>query len=138
MKIIIGLGSCGIAAGGLKVKEEFLRLISENPGINAAMSETGCMGMCYKEVMVEIIDDDGGSTIYGEVNEDKVKQIFKSHVLGGLPVREYVVRSSREPNEQDSFLISSGGSYCRAAAISTRNPLTRRLGLTLIRAWKRR
>jgi NADH-quinone oxidoreductase subunit F len=103
MKIIIGLGSCGIAAGGLKVREAFQQLLSENPGIRVTMAETGCMGMCYKEVMVEIIDDNGSSTIYGEVNEDKAQKIFASHILGGTPVKEFVVRSSTEANEQDSF-----------------------------------
>lgn len=103
MKIIIGLGSCGIAAGGLKVKEEFIRLISENPSVGVSMTETGCMGMCYKEVMVEVVDENGNSVIYGEVNEDKARKIFESHILGGIPVREYVVKSSTEANEQDSF-----------------------------------
>ncbi len=103
MKIIIGLGSCGIAAGGLKVKETFQKLLSENPGVNVTMAETGCMGMCYKEVMVEIIDENGNSAIYGEVTEEKAGKIFESHVLGGKPVNEYIVRSSTEPNEQDSF-----------------------------------
>ena len=103
MKIIIGLGSCGIAAGGLKVKEAFQALLSENQDLNVSMSETGCMGMCYKEVMVELVDDDGSSTIYGEVTAEKAKRIFESHVLAGTPVEEYIVRSSTQPNEQDSF-----------------------------------
>ncbi len=103
MKIIIGLGSCGIAAGGLKVKEAFQKLLSEHPDLNVTMTETGCMGMCYKEVMVEIIDENGNSAIYGEVTEEKAGKIFESHVLGGKPVNEYIVRSSTEPNEQDSF-----------------------------------
>ncbi len=103
MKIIIGLGSCGIAAGGLKVKDAFKSLLSEHQDLNLTMAETGCMGMCYKEVMVEIIDDSGNSTIYGEVTEEKANQIFESHVLGGKPVQQYVVRSSTEQNDQDSF-----------------------------------
>ncbi len=103
MKVIIGLGSCGIAAGGLKVKDEFLRLISGNPAADVTLTETGCMGMCYKEVMVEVVDKDGNSTIYGEVNADKARQIFEGHVLGGEPVKNFVVRSNTEPNEQDSF-----------------------------------
>ena len=104
MRIIIGLGSCGIAAGGLKVKEEFARLMSENPSADVVMSETGCMGMCYKEVMVEVVNNDGSSVIYGEVNEEKARQIFNSHILQGTPVRNFIVQSSTEPNEQDSFL----------------------------------
>jgi NADH-quinone oxidoreductase subunit F len=97
------LGSCGIAAGGLKVKEEFARLMSENPSADVVMSETGCMGMCYKEVMVEVVNNDGSSVIYGEVNEEKARQIFNSHILQGTPVRNFIVQSSTEPNEQASF-----------------------------------
>ena len=47
MKIIIGLGSCGIAAGGLKVKEVFQTLLSEHPELKGNFAETGCMGMGY-------------------------------------------------------------------------------------------
>lgn len=103
MKIIIGLGSCGIAAGGLKVKDTFSILIAAHPEVDIEMTETGCMGMCYKEVLVELIEDDGKSTVYGDVNEEKVKKIFESHVIHGVPLVEYIVKSSWDINEQDSF-----------------------------------
>jgi len=103
MKIVIGLGSCGIASGGLKVKEEFEKLLGEHPESKAVLAETGCMGMCYKEVNVEVIEDDGRSTIYGEVDAQRAREIFESHVLGGQPVEAYVVRSSYADNENDAF-----------------------------------
>ncbi len=53
MKVIIGLGSCGIASGGLKVKEAFETLVAAHPEAAVELAETGCMGMCYKEVNVE-------------------------------------------------------------------------------------
>ena len=102
MKIVIGLGSCGIASGGLKVKEEFEKLLAEHPGA-AELAETGCMGMCYKEVNVEILEDDGRSTIYGEVSAERAREIFESHVLGGKPVEPFVVRSNYAENENDAF-----------------------------------
>ncbi|MCL2800365.1 MAG: (2Fe-2S) ferredoxin domain-containing protein [Treponema sp.] len=46
-RIIVGLGSCGIAAGGTKVKEVLETLIKENK-IDVSLGETGCMGICYK------------------------------------------------------------------------------------------
>ena len=47
-KIIIGLDSCGIAAGGIKVKGTLEALVSESK-LDVAIGETGCMGMCYYE-----------------------------------------------------------------------------------------
>ena len=87
MKLMIGLGSCGIASGGLKIKEMFSAMARENPGINLVISETGCMGMCYMEPMVELIDDEGQGTVYGCVSPEMAKEIFEKHILGGARSR---------------------------------------------------
>ncbi|MCL2547395.1 MAG: NADH-quinone oxidoreductase subunit NuoF [Oscillospiraceae bacterium] len=87
--IIIGLGSCGIAAGGVKVKEAFNALIGTST--NITLSETGCMGMCYKEPMVEVRDADGTRTIYGDVDEAKARDIFETHVVGGKVLSDSII-----------------------------------------------
>ena len=92
-KIIIGLGSCGIAAGGVKVKET-LKTLADESKQDIALSETGCMGMCYKEPMMEIVEEDGRRTIYGDVNEKTVREIFESHIIRGAPLKDYVVLTS--------------------------------------------
>ncbi|MCL2563911.1 MAG: NADH-quinone oxidoreductase subunit NuoF [Oscillospiraceae bacterium] len=86
-KIIIGLGSCGIAAGGLKVKET-LQHLADDANLGITVGETGCMGMCYAEPMVEVVDDGGQSTIYGGVDEARAAEIFNHHVIGGTPLTE--------------------------------------------------
>ena len=91
-KIIIGLGSCGIAAGGLKVKET-LASLAESANINITLGETGCMGMCYKEPMIEIVDEKEARTIYGDVDEDAAKSIFESHILNNTPLPGHIVLS---------------------------------------------
>ena len=96
-KIIIGLGSCGIAAGGIKVKETFDSLLSESK-FEAALGETGCMGMCYKEPMVEIADDDGRRIIYGNVDEKTARAIFDNHIINNTPLADYIVLDAgKEP-----------------------------------------
>ena len=101
-KIIIGLGSCGIAAGGLKVKEALQNLAAEaDSGIQ--VSETGCMGMCYAEPMVEILED-GHRTIYGGVDEKRAKEIFQNHALGGKPVADAVALDSDGGGSEQGFL----------------------------------
>lgn len=100
--IIVGLGSCGIAAGGLKVLDAIKENIKKH-NINIALSETGCMGMCYKEVLVEVIDNDGKNYIYGEVTKDKVDKIFESHIIGDEPIYDWIVKGKELNTDEDSF-----------------------------------
>ncbi|NLL45209.1 MAG: 4Fe-4S binding protein [Clostridiales bacterium] len=104
MKLMIGLGSCGIASGGLKVKDTFSAMAKENPDINLILSETGCMGMCYKEPMIELIDDDGLGTVYGGVTPEIAKEIFEKHIIGGAPVEEYVVMKRDGSGPEAGFI----------------------------------
>ncbi|MCC8123165.1 MAG: NADH-quinone oxidoreductase subunit NuoF [Oscillospiraceae bacterium] len=104
MKLRIGLGSCGIAAGALKVKDAFEALIEAHPEAAVEMSDTSCMGMCYKEPMVEVVDERGG-TIYGGVTPELAQTIFESHILGGTPVREHAVLTPAHDGTDEVFLL---------------------------------
>jgi len=101
-KVIVGLGSCGIAAGGNKVYDAFKGIV-EKSEIPVILDETGCMGMCYKEVLVEVIDPDGKSVIYGEVTPEKANKIFESHIIEGKPVTEWIVKADDLETSEDSF-----------------------------------
>ncbi|MDR2731083.1 MAG: NADH-quinone oxidoreductase subunit NuoF [Treponema sp.] len=108
-KIIIGLGSCGIASGGLKVKETLKALVEESK-LDVTISETGCMGMCYKEPMIEIADDRGSEgqaperTIYGDVDVKTAKKIFDSHIINNTPLADYIVLDSKGGGTEISFM----------------------------------
>lgn len=101
-KMIIGLGSCGIAAGGLKVLEASKENIKKH-GSSIELSETGCMGMCYKEVLVEVIDENGNSVIYGEVTPEKINVIFESHINKGEVKAEWIVKANDIKTGEESF-----------------------------------
>ncbi|MBN1234269.1 MAG: NADH-quinone oxidoreductase subunit NuoF [Candidatus Coatesbacteria bacterium] len=100
-KIKVGLGTCGISAGGMKVYEELEKEIGEK-NLKVDLCETGCMGMCYKEVLVEVIDEDGTSSLYGEVTSDKIKGIINNHIMKNQPVEEWIVKNEK-PKEDDTF-----------------------------------
>ena len=102
-KIIVGLGSCGIAAGALKTKET-LRDLAARSGLGASVGETGCMGMCYKEPMVEIADGDGRRAIYGDVDEKAAREIFESHVMNDAPLAERVVWDGAGGGSEADFI----------------------------------
>jgi len=100
-KVLVGLASCGIAAGANKVFEKFNQ-IKENEHLQFELTKTGCIGMCYREPLVEIIDETG-SYLYGEIDENKTIEIIEKHIKLGEPVKEYVVRTELFQNQDDSY-----------------------------------
>jgi len=102
MKTIkVGLGTCGISAGGQlvynKIKEE---ISSKNLAVE--LKETGCNGMCYEEVLVEI-EENGGSSLYSKVTVDRVGRIIEDHIINDKPVTEWIVKNA-EINKEEEFL----------------------------------
>jgi len=89
LKITVGLATCGVSAGATRVFETFRSLVQGDGG-KATLHATGCLGMCYREPLVEI-DDGVGKYLYGDVDEKKAKAIFRDHVLAGKPVEAFLV-----------------------------------------------
>jgi NADH-quinone oxidoreductase subunit F len=100
-EIKVGLATCGIAAGGEAVYEEIKKEIDENK-LDVCLKETGCMGMCYQEVLVEVADN-GSGYLYGKVTPDKVKRIIKEHVIENRPVREWIIRGNGSGTKDTFF-----------------------------------
>ena len=98
--IRVGLASCGIAAGGKKVYEAFESQLHSRNIYNVKLQITGCMGMCYNEVLVEVIQPDGKNTLYKKVIPENVNSIIDQHILQGNPVQESAISSE----ELDSVL----------------------------------
>jgi NADH-quinone oxidoreductase subunit F len=87
-KVIVGLGSCGIAAGAGKVYDK-IRAVKEAEGLDFQLAKTSCVGMCFREPLVEIIDD-SGRYLYGEMNEERVVEVMNSHIVNNNPLRDYL------------------------------------------------
>lgn len=96
MKVLVGLGSCGIAAGGRKVLESINDTVAKN-NLSIAVEPTGCVGMCFHEPLVDVIDGDKKYT-YGHVNAEIAKKIVESHLVNGQPLTEYIIYTSDEPD----------------------------------------
>ena len=90
-KVIVGLGSCGIAAGAGKVYDK-IEAIKKAKNLKFELKKTSCVGMCYREPLVEIIDDTG-RYLYGEIDEERVIEVIEKHVKENKPVKDYVVQS---------------------------------------------
>jgi NADP-reducing hydrogenase subunit HndB len=90
-RLIISLGSCGIAAGALQTMQAILEQTEAEhlPGIQVSL--TGCNGQCEDEPMFQVITGDQHKVTYGKVNPEVARRILREHVLGGKVVQEYVI-----------------------------------------------
>lgn len=88
-RILVGAATCGRAAGALDVMEEFKKELSA-AGISdkVELVETGCLGLCYAEPLVEIRACGTPSVLYSNVSPKDVAKLVKEHVVGGNAVRE--------------------------------------------------
>lgn len=96
MKVLVGLGSCGIAAGGRKVLEGINGAIEQNH-LDVSVESTGCVGMCFYEPLVDVIDGDKKYT-YGRVNAEMARKIVESHLRDGQPLHEHIIYTNAEPD----------------------------------------
>lgn len=98
--IRVGLGTCGIAAGGTAVYEALAQEIEKN-NLSIPLEKTGCIGMCYEEVLVDVISPQGETWTYGKVTAKMVPQIIDKHIMGGQAIDHWLVRS---PGKEPEFL----------------------------------
>jgi NADH-quinone oxidoreductase subunit F len=90
MKILVGLGTCGVAAGAEKTYQVLADKLAADGG-GTQLEKTGCIGMCYREPLVEIHHDDGSRFAYGQVTADRVERIFEEHVKSGNIIDDWLV-----------------------------------------------
>ena len=88
--VIVGMGTCGIAAGAREVMQAFLDELNAR-NIDAHVVTTGCIGMCSKEPLVDIQQGDGPRITYGNVRPDMVPRIVEEHIIQGNVVTPWVV-----------------------------------------------
>tara|TARA_Y100001954_G_C15806711_1_gene603062 strand:- start:323 stop:2101 length:1779 start_codon:yes stop_codon:yes gene_type:complete len=103
-QVIVGLGSCGIAAGANKVYAK-IEALKQAEGLDFQLKKTSCVGMCYREPLVEIVDE-SGSYLYGEIDDEKAIEIVDKHVNQGNPINEYVVQTDLFKTTDNDFTES--------------------------------
>jgi NADH-quinone oxidoreductase subunit F len=100
-KVIVGLGSCGIAAGAQKIYFKIESLMQTDK-LDFELKKTSCIGMCFREPLVEIIDKNG-SYLYGNVDEKRITEILEKHIKKNEPINEYVVSTKLFDTEDNKF-----------------------------------
>ena len=90
-RVVIGMATCGIAAGARPVMLKFLEEIKKRDLQHVTVSQTGCIGMCRLEPMVDVILPGQEKVTYVKVKPDMVERIVTEHLIGGTPVAECTI-----------------------------------------------
>jgi NADP-reducing hydrogenase subunit HndB len=90
-KVVVGMGTCGIAAGAREVMAALLDEIAKRKLQDVHVEQTGCIGMCEKEVLVDVIRPGEDRITYGKVKPSDAVRIIGDHVVNGKIVQELVV-----------------------------------------------
>jgi len=103
-KILVGMSTCGISAGARDTYNKLAELLD---GGEDQLDITGCIGMCFREPLVEVREG-GRRTIYGDVDPKKAEEIVETHIRGGEELTDYVVFQSENgtavAGQEKSFL----------------------------------
>ena len=96
IRIVVGMATCGIAAGARPVMLAFLDEIKKRNLNNVTVSQTGCIGMCRLEPMVDVIVPGKEKVTYVKLNADMVPRIVTEHIVNGNPVMEYTIGAAED------------------------------------------
>ena len=95
-RVVIGMATCGIAAGARPVMLAFMDEINKRGLNHVTVSQTGCIGMCRLEPMVDVILPGQEKVTYVKVKPDMVDRIVTEHLIGGTPVAEYTIGAAEQ------------------------------------------
>jgi NADH-quinone oxidoreductase subunit F len=87
--VVVGMGTCGLSAGAQAAWDSLTELAS---GTGIPLGITGCIGMCFREPIVEVREG-ARRTVYGDVTPERAGEIWRRHVMGGEPVPDWVVKT---------------------------------------------
>ena len=95
-RVVIGMATCGIAAGARPVMLAFMDEISKRGLNHVTVSQTGCVGMCRLEPMVDVIMPGQEKVTYVHMTPEKVGRVVAEHIVNGRPVEEYTIGAAEK------------------------------------------
>ena len=96
-RIVVGMATCGIAAGARPVLNAFVEGVSEaGLGDTVTVTQTGCIGICQYEPVVEVYTKDQDKVTYVKMDAARAKEVLEKHIKGGKVVTEYTIGAAQK------------------------------------------
>ena len=93
-RIVVGMATCGIAAGARPVLNALVEEVAKRQLQNVTVTQTGCIGMCRLEPIVEVYSPDGEKVTYVKMTAEKAAKVVNDHIVNGNVCKEYVIGSA--------------------------------------------
>ena len=99
IRVVVGMATCGIAAGARPVLNTFAEQVSsEGLSDHVTVTQTGCIGICQYEPVVEVFEGGKEKVTYVKMDAEKAKKVVEQHLKGGKVVSEYTIGSYKAAN----------------------------------------
>ena len=98
IRVVVGMATCGIAAGARPVLQAFTEEVAKRGLNHVAVGQTGCIGICQYEPVVEVYAPGQEKVTYVKVTPEMVPKIVAQHLVNGQPVAEYTIGASGAAN----------------------------------------
>lgn len=95
IRVVVGMATCGIAAGARPVLQSFAEQVQLRKLSNVSVSQTGCIGICRLEPIVEVFVPGKDKVTYVKMSPDKVSRIIAEHLVNGQVVAEYTIGAAQ-------------------------------------------
>ena len=92
VQVIIGMGTCGIAVGARETMKAVLDYIKKNQIKDVSVTQTGCIGLCKQEPILQVVKGGSEKISYGKVSPEVAEKIMKSHVVQGNIFQDNVIQ----------------------------------------------
>ena len=96
IRVVIGMATCGIAAGARPVMLAFMDEINKRGLSQVTVSQTGCIGMCRLEPMVDVYLPGQEKVTYVHMTPEKARRVVAEHIVNGRPVTEYTIGTAED------------------------------------------
>lgn len=90
-RVVVGMATCGIAAGARPVMNKLSEEIQKRGLRHVTVSQTGCIGLCQFEPIVEVLEPGKEKTTYVLMTEEKIAKVVNEHLVNGNPIKEFTV-----------------------------------------------
>ncbi len=95
-RVLVGMATCGIAAGARPVLNEMSDLVQKDKVKDVMVSQTGCIGLCQYEPIVEVYEPGKEKVTYVHMDKEKADRVVKEHLEGGKPIVEFMLHTAQK------------------------------------------
>ncbi len=96
MRIVVGMATCGIAAGARPVMNALLEQLKKRNVNDVSVTMTGCIGVCKFEPIIEVINPDGSKVTYVRMTPEKAERIVAEHIVNGRVCIDYTIGAAED------------------------------------------